>query len=248
MTQSILSPTKGLKSFVRSNSEFFTKKEKTWAIRLLKFSKSKHVDIVEYVSYLASLKLVAFKAEVRFVVKLVKEIGVNVNSFALRYMLSLESERADTTIFLPSDDRLLKTFDVLSFKAKVLLILLCSSGRRQIDLKRVKLSDVRFGESKIFFKVPKSKTSDLPLHFFVDLNEKDDFIDKVQFDVMEALKQILEEEGPNSFPFGSDSLFKEIAKAGGAGWRTHSLRARKCISLVCDAKVFIISVRIHAIY
>ena len=191
MTGNISVCTRLVKRFIRSNSIFLNSKEKTWCIRFLEYSASMNsVDLLAYATHIAELNLVAFKAEIRFIVKIVRESGIEVNPFALRFLLSLEKEKPRPSIFLPKTKHMVEVFSKLSVKAKLVFILLSVTGRRQIDIKRIQSKDVKFARQKIFFKVSKSKTSNLPLHFFADLSERDEFLDSIDFGLVSHLKKV----------------------------------------------------------
>ena len=131
-----------LAKVLREQQVYFTSKEKTFSIRLAKFSVKNYRgwDLVEYAKYLKSLNLVNSVAEFKFVLKVLGLAGVSISFFEKRHLLEIvkvSNRDASPEKDLISNGGLRTLLDKLDNREFLAVFLLAASGRRSVDITRI---------------------------------------------------------------------------------------------------------------
>lgn len=158
------------------------KPELRWMERLLTWVESEGFRggfvLDDYFSYLSDLRLANYNAEVCFIVKFLKETGVFISEFKIRYWKELKKPRAiSKSPGIPTSFQLLNTLSKISLLEQLHILIMICSGRRFIDVSRIEITGMKVLNNKFICKIEKTKNSSQPVIFSFEFKDDDLKID-----------------------------------------------------------------------
>lgn len=205
--------------------------EKCWLNRFsrsINWTNDELVSLDDYVKWLSSKNFASFKQELGFLLKFIGEFQI-ISPFDKRHLFRLQSsivvrrkQEIPTTIMI--QDVMTK----LNVHEQIFLLVLCSCGRRSIDLVRLDTKHLKIVDNKFFVRLDRDKSNSNPVRFSfswdLSINVDWRFYDKV-------FKKLLEIK---SRPFKNVSVQRIRRKAKEVGFHLHGTRNRKALQLIKD--------------
>ena len=149
---------------IEGQVRFLESKEKSWLKRMLSFMGEADFFVLDsYLNYFEGLELRNKKQELHFISRFLQPLGVSLTYFELRYYG--KQVRSEERKKLCGKSVLVAVSNKLQGKDKILFYLLLASGRRQVDVSRFWLGDIRMMGDTCFVQLPRDKISATPVNF-----------------------------------------------------------------------------------
>lgn len=208
---------------------FFLNTEKSWVNKLYRWLIADSDFIFDdYVKYLVSLKQQTFVQEVNFWVRLFKNMGFNVTDFEVRFWKKegAEIQPCSKSARIPTADQIKTLINSLENREQLFMLILENSGRRSVDITRIRSNQVKTIDSKFFATIPRDKTHLSQVTFSWEWNLS--YLEPFQsIESVENSFRTLLAESPTPF---ANIRVNKIRKS--ITWRLHGLRHRRAIVLL----------------
>lgn len=205
------------------------KNEKVWLNRFsrhISWTSDNLVSIDDYVTWLASNNFASFKQELGFLLKFISEF-TEVSPFVRRHLVRLQSGivvRRKQKI--PTSKMIVDSLTKLNMHEQIFMLVLCSCGRRSIDLTRFDSNSVKIIGDTFFVRLERDKSNGNPVRFSFGW----DFSVNVNWTHYDRMfKQLL---SIRSLPFEKISVQRIRRKAKEVGFHLHGTRNRKALQLI----------------
>ena len=208
---------------------FFLGTEKSWVNKLYRWLVSDSDFIFDdYVKFLVSLEQQTFVQEINFWVRLFRNMGLFVSDFESRYWkkTGAEIQPCKKSARIPTESQIKSLINSLPTREQIFMLILENSGRRSVDITRIKSNQIKTIDSKFYATIPKDKTHQNQVTFSWEWDLS--YLEPSQS--IESVKnnfRLLLAESPA--PFANvkvNSIRKSIT------WRLHGLRHRRAIVLL----------------
>ena len=205
------------------------KNETTWLNRFSNFitwTNDHPVSVDDYVRWLASKNFASFKQELGFLLKFLAEFQ-SISPFVRRHLFRLQSNvviRRKQEI--PTSSMIVAVLPKLNVHEQIFLLVLCSCGRRSIDLTRFSSGSLKVISDTFYVRLERDKSNSNPVRFAFTWDSTIN-VDWRFYD--QAFRRLLK---IREFPFEKISVQRIRRKSKEIGFHLHGTRNRKALQLI----------------
>lgn len=208
----------------------FLKTEKSWINKLYRWLEGSDSDFYfdDYIKFLVSLRQQTFSIEISFWVRLLRNIGMTMTDFEVRFWKKSgdEIEVCYKSARIPTESQITDLIQKSTNVEKVFLLILHNSGRRSVDIARINSDQVKQQGSKYYATIPKDKTHQNSVTFSWSWSDSPAGLNFELSQLRNYFQHLLESE---KYPFQNVKI-NAIRKS--ISWRLHGLRHRKAIQMI----------------